>query len=47
MKQMSTEIEISADVVRVWKVLTGFARFPEWNDGVEKSHVPDPPSISR
>jgi hypothetical protein len=31
MKQMSTEIEISADVVRVWKVLTDFARFPEWN----------------
>ena len=30
-KQLSTDIEISANTDRVWQVLTDFASFPDWN----------------
>ncbi len=31
MKELSAEIEIEAPAERVWKVLTDFGKFPEWN----------------
>ncbi len=31
MKQMSTEIEISASSTRAWQVLTDFPSFSQWN----------------
>ena len=31
MKQIHTEIEISAPAERVWELLTDFAAYPQWN----------------
>jgi hypothetical protein len=31
MKELHTEIEISASAKRVWRVLTDFAAYPQWN----------------
>ena len=31
MKELFTEIEIRADAGRVWRLLTEFDKFPEWN----------------
>jgi uncharacterized protein YndB with AHSA1/START domain len=31
MKQLHTEIEISAPAERVWELLTDFASYPQWN----------------
>jgi hypothetical protein len=31
MKEIRTEVEIAAPAERVWKVLTEFGAFPEWN----------------
>lgn len=31
MKEIRTEIEISASPERTWQILTDFARYPEWN----------------
>ncbi len=31
MKELYSEIEIQASGERVWKILTDFAKFPEWN----------------
>ncbi len=31
MKEIRTEIDIGASPLRVWQVLTDFARYPEWN----------------
>jgi hypothetical protein len=31
MKELHSEIEIQASSERVWKILTDFAKFPEWN----------------
>src|SRR5208337_3854746 len=31
MKEIHTEIEINAPAEKVWKVLTDFAAYPEWN----------------
>ena len=31
MKQLTTEIEISAPVEKVWAILTDFEKYPQWN----------------
>ena len=31
MKELCTEIEISASAEKVWQILTDFLRYPEWN----------------
>jgi len=31
MKELCTEIEISASAEKVWQILTDFSRYPEWN----------------
>lgn len=31
MKEISTQIEIQGSAEKVWKLLTDFARFPDWN----------------
>ena len=36
MKEIHTEIEIHAPAERVWRVLTDFAAYPEWNPFVRR-----------
>jgi hypothetical protein len=36
MKEVHTEIEIDAPAERVWRVLTDFAAYPEWNPFVRR-----------
>jgi hypothetical protein len=36
MKEIHTEIEIHAPTKRVWRVLTDFAAYPEWNPFVRR-----------
>jgi hypothetical protein len=36
MKEIHTEIEINAPADKVWRVLTAFADFPEWNPFVRR-----------
>jgi len=36
MKEIHTEIEINAPAEKVWKVLTDFAAYPEWNPFVRR-----------
>ena len=36
MKEIRTEIDIGASPLRVWQVLTNFARYPEWNPFIRK-----------
>ena len=36
MKELHTEIEINASAERVWKVLTDFSAYPEWNPFVRE-----------
>ena len=35
MKEIHTEIEINASAEKVWRVLTDFAAYPEWNPFVQ------------
>lgn len=35
-KELLTEIEINASPAKVWRVLTDFAQFPDWNPFVRK-----------
>ena len=37
MRQIRTEIPIDAPAERVWRVLTGFAAYPEWNPFVRRA----------
>jgi hypothetical protein len=37
MKQLLTEIEINAPPERVWRLLTDFAGFPEWNPFIRRA----------
>jgi hypothetical protein len=37
MKEIHTEIEIHAPAERVWRVLTDFAAYPEWNPFVRRA----------
>lgn len=39
MKEIHTEIEINAPAEKVWKVLTDFAAYPEWNPFVRRGEV--------
>jgi hypothetical protein len=36
MKEIHTEIEINASAEKVWRVLTDFAAYPEWNPFVRR-----------
>ena len=36
MKEIHTEIEINAPAEKIWKVLTDFAAYPEWNPFVRR-----------
>jgi hypothetical protein len=36
MKEIHTEIEINAPAEKVWRVLTDFAAYPEWNPFVRR-----------
>ena len=36
MKDVSTEIEIEAPAEKVWKILTDFVSYPEWNPFITK-----------
>ena len=36
MKELQTEIEINAPAERVWRVLTDFAAYPEWNPFIRR-----------
>ncbi len=36
MKELHTEIEINASAERVWRVLTDFAAYPDWNPFVRR-----------
>ena len=37
MKELNTEIEIQASDERVWKLLTDFASFPQWNPFIRQT----------
>ena len=37
MKELVAEIEIRAPAERVWQLLTGFARFPQWNPFIRRA----------
>jgi hypothetical protein len=37
MKEIHTEIEINAPAEKVWRVLTDFAAYPEWNPFVRRA----------
>jgi hypothetical protein len=37
MKEIHTEIEINASAEKVWRVLTDFAAYPEWNPFVRRA----------
>lgn len=39
MKEIHTEIEINTPAEKVWKVLTDFAAYPEWNPFVRRGEV--------
>lgn len=36
MKEIRTEIDIGASSLRVWQVLTDFAKYPDWNPFIRK-----------
>jgi hypothetical protein len=36
MKEIHTQIEISASAERIWQVLTDFAAYPQWNPFIRK-----------
>ena len=36
MKELRTEIEIDAPIEKVWRALTDFASFPEWNPFIRR-----------
>jgi len=36
MKELNTEIEIESSAEKVWKILTDFASYPEWNPFITK-----------
>lgn len=36
MKEIHTEIEINAPAEKIWRVLTDFAAYPEWNPFVRR-----------
>ncbi len=38
MKELSTRIEIEAPAERVWRVLTDFAAYPEWNPFIRRAN---------
>lgn len=43
MRLIDTRIEIAAPAARVWRVLTDFPRFPEWNPFITRIEgVPEP-----
>jgi len=35
-KELRSEIEIEAPIERVWRVLTDFAAYPEWNPFIRR-----------
>lgn len=35
-KELYTEIEIAAGAGRVWEIITGFEKYPEWNPFIRK-----------
>ncbi len=37
MNELRTEIEINAPPERVWRLLTDFARFPQWNPFIRRA----------
>jgi uncharacterized protein YndB with AHSA1/START domain len=37
LKELRTEIEIAASPQRVWKILTEFERYEEWNPFIRKA----------
>jgi len=37
MKELRSEIEIDAPAEQVWRVLTNFAAFPQWNPFIRKA----------
>ncbi len=36
MKQLDNELEINASAERVWRLLTDFAQFPQWNPFIQR-----------
>ncbi len=37
MKELATEIEIQAPAERIWRLLTDFASFPQWNPFIRRA----------
>jgi hypothetical protein len=45
MKELHTEIEIAAPAERVWRILTDFSAYPQWNPFMRLAQgTPEPPN---
>jgi uncharacterized membrane protein len=47
MKEIHTEIEINAPAEKVWRVLTDFAAYPEWNPFVGRFQITSPNTMMK